>query len=333
MVRWTGYTADGKIFWTNIADVSADTRKPKVSGYEAPAGFAPDEIVAGGADQPLDLGMAILGMNLNETRKVKIGAEKAFGGHDPAKVMALPCEKRMSKTIRMQASQYVQATNRFPLVGKEVSLNPYFKARVTEVTEFQTTLEFLAKDEKVQENFGTTEIKLQGDEIILKLAPIVGSNFEAQNGQGVITKTDGVTFQVDFNHPLAGQDVLVEIEVVGITKAAAFKENLFWIEDYDKGLASSSSEKKPMFLLLYADWCGWSKKMVTESLQDPRIKAIKDRFVWVKVNSDKEKAFKEAYQQDGFPMAVVLNSKGDVVKKIDGFKDAAALKRELEEVL
>jgi thioredoxin-like negative regulator of GroEL len=85
--------------------------------------------------------------------------------------------------------------------------------------------------------------------------------------------------------------------------------------------------------VLYAGWCSWSKKLLTESLEDPRIKQMKDRFVWVKVDSDKEQAFKEAYQQNGFPMVVVLNSKGDVVKKIDGYRDAAALKKELEGVL
>jgi thiol:disulfide interchange protein len=153
------------------------------------------------------------------------------------------------------------------------------------------------------------------------------------DAKGRIVATDGMSFTVDFNHPLAGKDIDFDVEVVALTKASAFKAPLPWMADHDKGLKSAESEKKDMLLVLYAGWCSWSKKLLEESLEDPRIKQMKDRFVWVKVDSDKEQAFKEAYQQNGFPMVVVLNSKGDVVKKIDGYRDAAALKRELEEVL
>jgi FKBP-type peptidyl-prolyl cis-trans isomerase 2 len=332
-VYWTGYTDNGKIFYTNSSEIDSDAGKAKVEWYARPKDLIPQEIVAGDHSEPFNLGSIIEGLGLNDTRKAMVEAEKAFGKRDPAKVISLPCERSMPKIFRMQPSQFIQATNRFPVVGKEVTLNPYFNARVLEVTENETTIEFLARNEKVKEKFGTTEIQLRGDDISLKLVPTVGSNFEAQNQQGIIIATDGLTFQVDYNHPLAGKDVMVELQVVDITKASGLKEGISWMDDHDQGLSAAVDQGKPMFLLLYADWCSWSKKVINESLQDPRIRAIKDKFVWVKVDSDKEQAVKEAYQQNGFPMVVVLNAKGDVVKKIDGYRDAAALKRELEEVL
>jgi len=61
--------------------------------------------------------------------------------------------------------------------------------------------------------------------------------------------------------------------------------------------------------------------------------ALKDRFVWVRVNSDKEQKYKQQYGQEGFPMMVLLNSEGSVLKKIDGYRDARALSEEIKAVL
>lgn len=55
-------------------------------------------------------------------------------------------------------------------------------------------------------------------------------------------------------------------------------------------------------LVLYADWGSWSKNLLNESPQDPRLKALQDRLVWIKVNSDKQKDAQAKYRQKGgFP--------------------------------
>jgi hypothetical protein len=220
------------------------------------------------------------------------------------------------------------------VAGEVIQLNPYLKAKVAAVAETHVNLEILAQDgEKVEGFIGPTSIKIENNEARLVLKPVIGASFEMEDAKGRIVSTDGISFTVDFNHPLAGKDIDFDVEVVSLIKASAFKAPLPWMEDHDQGLKAAESEKKNMMLVLYAGWCSWSKKLLTESLEDPRIKQMKDKFVWVKVDSDKEQVFKEAYQQNGFPMVVVLNSKGDVVKKIDGYRDAAALKKELEGVL
>lgn len=106
-----------------------------------------------------------------------------------------------------------------------------------------------------------------------------------------------------------------------------------WIDNFDSGLARAKQENKPVFLMLHADWCGWCKKTFTETMPDPRIMALKDRFVWVRVNSDKELKYKQQYGQEGYPMMVVLNPDGTVLKKIDGYRDARVLSEEIKAVL
>jgi thiol:disulfide interchange protein len=106
-----------------------------------------------------------------------------------------------------------------------------------------------------------------------------------------------------------------------------------WVEDYDKGIALAREQGKPAVLVLYADWCGFCKKLFGETLQDPRVKSFNDRFVWIKVNSDSEAKLKELYAQKGFPLIVILNLEGQPLDRMDGFKDAAAFREELVKTL
>jgi len=139
---------------------------------------------------------------------------------------------------------------------------------------------------------------------------------------------------VDGNHPLAGKNIVIDLEVVKVTGAAAKKTKpVDWIEDHEKGVAKAKEEGKPALLVLYAEWCGYCKKLFDETIPDPRIERIKDKFVWVKVNSDKEKKYYDQYGQKGYPLLVFLKPDGSVIKKIDGYRDARGLKAELEGVL
>jgi thioredoxin-related protein len=162
----------------------------------------------------------------------------------------------------------------------------------------------------------------------------VGADFEMNGRRGRIIKVDQHEFTVDFNHPLAGKDLLLEIEIVSLTKAAQLKDSrLAWLEDYEQAVEAAADRKKPMVLLLHAEWCDWCKKMMAESLQDPRIKMLRDDFVWVKIDSDKQPELAARFDQKSFPMVVILDRKGNLAKRIEGYRDAATLKKELEEVL
>jgi uncharacterized protein YyaL (SSP411 family) len=105
------------------------------------------------------------------------------------------------------------------------------------------------------------------------------------------------------------------------------------MEDHDKALEKAKKEKKPVVLMLYASWCSWSKKLMSESMEDARIKVMKDKFIWAKVDSEKQKDLYQFYEQKGYPLTVLLSSEGEVIRKIDGYKDAGSLKKDLEGAL
>ena len=111
----------------------------------------------------------------------------------------------MPKTIRMSPQEYVGDFHSFPIFGKEVAITPYFKAAVVEVTEQSAVLDCHAKDgERFEESFGSVEVKVDEQNISMVLTPRIGSNFPVGGQQGKIVATDGTTFTVDSNNPLAG---------------------------------------------------------------------------------------------------------------------------------
>ena len=323
----------GQVFCTTLAGVAGDPGIKKVAWYEEPKGFAPEDVLAGEEGPMPGLGGGVLGMAVGEKRTITLPPERAYGSPNPREMMQLPAIKRMPKVISMTAQEYVQKFRSFPVVGKEVNLTPYFKARAVEITGHYVTLELLAKDgERIEDDFGTTEIHSDGKEVTIKLIPRIGAPFEFKERKGRIISTDGNAFTVDFNNPLTGKTIVLDLEVVSLTKASVMAGwKIPWLEDHDRGLAAAFTDGKPLVLVLYAEWCRWCKRLLNEVMDDPRIKSLEDRFVWVKINSDVELEYKELYEQKGFPLIVLLTPEGEIIKKLDGFRDAATLRRELSE--
>ncbi len=334
-VNFTVSLEDGSLVQTTLPGTAKDQGRKWVEGYQERVNLVPQEVLAGAAGTGLDLESSVLGMKAGEKKTVKIPPEKAFGTPDSKKIMKLPCVKHYPRKAVLEPRVFVNQFGKFPVVGKEVDLTPYFKARVVEVSEERALLEPLIKENRrIEEKYGTVEIAIGREEITVTLIPLMGAPFEVNNQKGRITMTDGMNFTVDLNPPLAGKSALLDVEIVSLSKSSAFKGvEIAWVEDHDKGLEKAKKEGKPALLLLYAAWCSWSKKTLNETMEDPRIKMLKDQFVWVKVNSDEHKDIYEFYDQKGFPLVVLLNPNGDVIKKIDGYKEGGALAMELKNLV
>lgn len=329
----------GQVAKGDLVTVRFKVRNPDGSPLILPEGSAkqetPQELMAGKEELFPGLGEAVLGMVPGEKKQVTLPPEKGFGPRDETKTSKYPLQQTIPAMITLSADEYVKRIGGFPVLDKEVPLNPYLKAKVAHIGEKDVTMAVLATDgARFNEPYGTVTVTVGADGVTVQLAPKLGATFPANDHPGVIIASDSETFTVDSNHPLAGKTILLDLEVLSLTKAASLQTKpIDWIEEHDAGLARAKKEGKPVFLLLYADWCGWCKKTMTETIPDPRISGLKDKFVWVKVNSDKEIKYKEQYGQNGFPFIVLLKPDGTVLKKIDGYRDARGLKTELDGVL
>lgn len=294
-----------------------------------------EEVIAGESASMPGVAAGVVGMAPGEKRDFTVPPEKGYGLSDPAKIVRFPIERRMPKTVRIPAAEYVKRFGTFPAVGKEVDLVPYARSRVTAVTEREAELAYLGKDgDRFEDNLGATETRVVGEQVLLRLVPRLGAPFPREGVEGRITGADNDAFTVDFNPPLAGRALAYRIEALSLVKASRVRgATIVWKEDHDRGLAEAKRARKPVVLVLHAEWCAWCKKLFGESLTDPRIRMLSDRFVWVKVNSDLDRKIYGKYGQNGFPLIVLLSPDGDIVGRIDGFRDGPTLYGELSSLL
>ncbi len=334
-VEYSASLEDGALFFTTREKVAKDPATRKISWYNDPPHFSSEAVTAGKAAFLPGIGEAVTSMRVGEKKRLVLSPEQAFGQPDPKKATKLPLSRTLPKKVSLGAEEYVKQFGGFPAVGREVPVTPYFPARVTAVGEKEVTLELLAENGKsYPEPYGTTTVTVAGDRITLALAPRIGAALPLQNGVGIITASDDSSFTVDMNNPLAGKKIVIDLELTGLTKAAALPAGDYpWQDKHDEALAQAKSAGKPAVLVLYADWCSFCKKLFGETMPDPRITSLRDRFAWVKVNSDKQAEYKQRYGQDGFPMIVLFRADGSIDRKLNGFQEPAALRAALQGVL
>ncbi len=336
-VHYKASLEDGTLVQTSRPDTAGDADVRRVPGYAGPEAAGPVEILAGEKAVFPGLAESVVGMAPGETRTIPLVPDRAFGPSDPGQIETYDAVKRIPRLGAVSAREYQQRFQTFPVKGKTIRFTPYFDSRIVDVREDQVILEALARDgERVENEFGGfTDVRIQGDEVVLQLVPRLGAPF-ALNDQkkGIVTAYDEKSFTVDYNHPLAGKPMVLEVEVVSLTKASAFRDTAIpWIEDHDQGLKAARDQDKPVFLVLYSPTCGWSQRLLNESVNDPRVKRLSCDFVWVKVDSSQEKDLYAFYEQDGYPLIVLLDPEGDVMEKINGYRPPDALSADLRKAL
>ncbi|MBN1625269.1 MAG: thioredoxin family protein [Deltaproteobacteria bacterium] len=321
----------GELLRTNIPGFSEDTAKTKAAEYQESPLKTPLTVLAGKREQFPGIHDTVLGMKTGETRQAVVLPEDAYGPRTDDKVKIFSSTRKVPRMTRLTQEEFIEQFRSTPEKGGTVRIIPYFDHKIVDITGGQVILEadvkgrFISKDE-----FGDTSIVLKDDSVIITLEPKLGADFNVDTETGKIVSIDEKTFTVDCNHPLAGKNLVLDIDVISVSKASSLTDwEISWHEDHDEGLAVADKTGKPVVLVLYASWCPWSGKLFDETLKDTRVTMLRDEFIWIKGNSDKDQSLKELYGQDGFPFIVIMDADGRVVKKISGFKYAYDMRDEL----
>ena len=107
-----------------------------------------------------------------------------------------------------------------------------------------------------------------------------------------------------------------------------------WI-DLESAVKTAKAQGKPVFVKVYADWCGYCHKMDATTFRDPSIVTkLNTQFVPAKLNGESSKKItlgKDAMSEgqwamkqgvEGFPALVVLDHKGRTIVLYPGFMTA-----------
>ncbi|GAB6907111.1 putative Peptidyl-prolyl cis-trans isomerase [Desulfosarcina cetonica] len=335
-VDYTVFDSRGRIVYATqpemFAHIDVRYRDPFA---QAGAATGSETVLAGFAGLFPGSGQAVLGLRKGERKTVMVPADKSFGPRDEKKIKTYSRQRTFPRTAVIPVDAYIKTFDDTPETGQQVRLSPYFSSRVTGIKDGMVSLENIATDgDIVEDDFGVATINVENDRIVITLDPVIGHPFKVDDNRGIISSKTDTHFYVDYNQPLAGEDLRFDVTVRDLKKFSTFEKiEIPWIEDHETAMDLAFQEQKPLVLLLYADWCQWSQKMLNHTFKDPRIKRFHDRFVWLKIDSDKERMYKTVFEQKDFPMIVLMDNQGEILEKIGGFQDGGTLSLKLDRVL
>lgn len=116
------------------------------------------------------------------------------------------------------------------------------------------------------------------------------------------------------------QTLLVIASVFMLSSTAMAKDNEINWNEYNKTIFTKSAKtKRPILLVVKADWCPHCTKMRETTLVDTSVvKMVNESFVPVMIDADNDKALVKKYNVTGLPTFLILNSKGKVLKETSG---------------
>jgi FKBP-type peptidyl-prolyl cis-trans isomerase 2 len=243
-ITYTGAYTNGTVF---------DTNDPAYIGeFSAPVSkFTPLEITLGRRQLIKGFEDALYGMREGETKEVHIKALDAYGAYNAELRISVPKKITSSATIRIPREVHVLKGD-VPteiVIGKEID-SPNFRYNMTGVNDthvflyalnakhnslqlegavwnstiIETTPDYFVFRHNITENQtyytsqGPYTARLLGERIELTTIFEVGDEFQSVTGTGRIISETGDSITVDFNHPLAGHDLVFDIKIEEIQR-------------------------------------------------------------------------------------------------------------------
>jgi thioredoxin-related protein len=119
-----------------------------------------------------------------------------------------------------------------------------------------------------------------------------------------------------------------------LTVKANCQEINFIDQDWNKAVALSKAQHKPMFVDFYTDWCVWCKQMDKTTYKDKEVvDYVNANFIPVKVNAEKDygMAIAMKYRILGYPSFAYITEDGLLSSKTSGYLETSDFLKEIKE--
>ncbi|MDF3026741.1 MAG: Thioredoxin protein [Fluviicola sp.] len=121
---------------------------------------------------------------------------------------------------------------------------------------------------------------------------------------------------------------LTFLTIIVLISTCSFGQIKFEHGTLDEALAKAKQAKKPLFVDVYATWCGPCKQMAATSFIDPEVTAYYNaNFISLKLDGEKNDgpAVMQKYGISAYPTLLYFNASGDLVGKVVGALQAKQL--------
>lgn len=246
LITYTGKFTNGTIFDTN--DVQYKAQYPEKSFTSLPVKVGAGQVIVG-------FDNALVDMKKGETKTVTIKAKDAYGGYNPdeavkvPKVIVYPIEAVYKRTLSIPITQLPASMQSNDSVGKNMTTKnfiytikkinatsaelfmvaPLENTFVFDKTSWNSTYERTTAEDMVFKQDiknGQTYILPDGPYVatvnsthaIMKTVFEFGQSYRLGNRVARTTAQNDRDITVDFNHPLAGENLVFDITIADIVK-------------------------------------------------------------------------------------------------------------------
>lgn len=114
--------------------------------------------------------------------------------------------------------------------------------------------------------------------------------------------------------------LFVGAALLAIAALAFGSDGIAFAKDYPSAVKQAKASKKVIMIDFYTDWCGWCKKLDSDTYSNAEVAKLSEQFVSVKLNAEKEGADQaKKYAVRGFPTILFVNAAGQVQGKLVGY--------------
>jgi thioredoxin-like negative regulator of GroEL len=102
-------------------------------------------------------------------------------------------------------------------------------------------------------------------------------------------------------------------------------DQIHWYTSFAEAQAAARAAHKPMVVDFFATWCGPCKMLAETSFPTVPVQALKDRFVWARIDVDQNNALAQKYGANALPTVMVMDAAGKPFTNMVGYTDGNSL--------
>jgi len=106
------------------------------------------------------------------------------------------------------------------------------------------------------------------------------------------------------------------------TAPAVTTKGITWHQSLPEALAEAKERNTLVVVDFYAEWCHWCKQLDVTTFTDPQVQAQLQNFSLLRVDTDKQPGLAQRYGVTGLPTTMVLDAKGTMIARQDGYLPA-----------